>query len=25
VIGARSEVSPYYLGRRPALMQEPEA
>ncbi len=24
VIGARSEVSPYYLGRRPALMQEPE-
>jgi capsular polysaccharide biosynthesis protein/Mrp family chromosome partitioning ATPase len=25
VIGARSEVSPYYLGRRPALIREPEA
>jgi polysaccharide biosynthesis transport protein len=24
VIGARSEMSPYYLGRRPALIQEPE-
>lgn len=25
VIGARSQVSPYYLGRRPALIQESEA
>ena len=25
VIGARSEVSPYYMSRRPALIREPEA